>query len=353
MTYVRIGLRRSGKLLLRNDLMLSAKDRLALQALLFPLLQRLLLVRGLLRKSRTRRLPLLLPPFLQKGRIRGGGGGSRDAPCAASHGASSPPARRVSSERGGSASGRSSVASERASVSSAPSRAEDPGVARSRRSPVARSAPSFPRAFPVHHCTLCEVMSRESLRRPAPVLDPPALPGLLAEKDGRIVEPAPGWLALAPLPIHGLAVESVVDGSRRYLFPPVNGLGVTSRGLRTATGLAAFAPVRGPAVTSRCLLTATGLVGIALTVTGLGLLTATGLGASVRVPMVDRGLVVTGLGYAVPIADPVTGPFFPLTTRGHGEEAGEPDVSCRSVWRLLLSPRLPLPLKRRQQWLLL
>ena len=71
------------------------------------------------------------------------GGGFQDAPCAASHGASSPPARRVSSERSGSASGRSSGASERASVvSSACSRAEDPGVARSQRTPVARSAPS-------------------------------------------------------------------------------------------------------------------------------------------------------------------------------------------------------------------
>ena len=60
----------------------------------------------------------------------------------ASRGASSPPARRVSSERDGSASGCSSGARERASVSSAPSRAEDPGAAHSWRSPVARSAPS-------------------------------------------------------------------------------------------------------------------------------------------------------------------------------------------------------------------
>ena len=184
-------------------------------------------------------------------------------------------------------------------------------------------------------------MSRESLRRPAPVLDPPALPGLLAEKHGRIVEPAPGWLALVtdlvgralvPLPVRGLAVESVVDGSRRDLLPPVYGLGVTGRGLRTATGLAAFASVRVPAVTSRGLLTAAGLVGIALAVTGLVLLTVTGLGASVRVPMVARGLVVTGPGHTVPIADTVTGPFFPLTTRSHGEESADPGVSCGGRW---------------------
>ena len=61
----------------------------------------------------------------------------------------------------------------------------------------------------------------------------------------------------------------------------MNGLGLTGRGLRIATGLAEFALVRGPAVTGRGLLTATGLVG-------------TGLGVRVRVPMVARGLVVTG-----------------------------------------------------------
>ena len=75
--------------------------------------------------------------------------------------------------------------------------------------------------------------------------------------------PAPGWLAF----VSGLvnrALESVVGGSRSDLLPPMNGLGVTSRGLRTTTGLAAFAPV-------------------------CGLLTAAGLCASVRVPMFAWG----------------------------------------------------------------
>ena len=71
MTFVRIGLWRSGKPLQRNVLMQSIKDPLTLQALLFPLCRRLLLLRGLLRKSRTPRPPLLLPLFLQKGRLRG------------------------------------------------------------------------------------------------------------------------------------------------------------------------------------------------------------------------------------------------------------------------------------------
>ena len=136
------------------------------------------------------------------------------------------------------------------------------------------------------------------------------------------MEPAPGWLALvtglvgcalAPLPVRGLVVESVVGGSRLVLLPPVNGLGVTGLCLRTATGLADFAPVRGLNVTSRGLLTATGLVGPAFAMTGLGLRTATGLGVSVHVPMVTKGL-------AVPIADSVTacgdltGPLFRAVT---------------------------------------
>ena len=270
MTYVWIGLRRSGKLLLKNIHMLNVKGHLALQALLFPLRRRLL-VRGLLRglpplpldvcPARGVEVPLdarpvwaLLSPRLLRGlRIR------------------------EWLARGG----------------------------------LLLLVPPLPRlALPTHHCTLCEVISRECLRSPAPVLDPPALPGLLAENHGRIVEPAPGWLdlvtglvgrALGPLPVCGLVVESVVGGSRLDLLPPVN-------------GLADFAPVRGPDVTGRGLLTATSLVGTALAVTGLGLRTATGLGVSVRVPMVTRGLVVTGPGHAVSIADPlVTGPFFPLT----------------------------------------
>ena len=289
---------------------------------------------------------------------------SRDAPCAASHGTSSPPARRVSSDT---AIGVEVPLDARLVCAST---LLSPGLLRGLRiqERLARSgrllpAPLLPRlGLPAHHCMLCEVMSRESFQRPPPVLDATSLPGLLAEKHGRIVEPAPGWLALmtgligrtlAPLPVSGLAVESVVGGSRCDLLPPVHGLSMTDRSLRTATGLATFTPVRGPTVTGRGLLTAAGLVGIALAVTGLGFLTAAGLGASDCFPMVARGFVMTGPGHAVPIADPVTSPFFPLTARSHGEEAGDPGVCCGSVWRLLLSPRLLLSLMRRQQWLLL
>ena len=125
----------------KNDLMQKGNVH-ALQAL-SPLHRRLLHVRGLLRKSRT---PRLLLPSLQEGRLRGGGGGSRDAPGAESRGASSPPARLRSSERGGSASGRSSGARKLASVSSAPSEVEEEGAARSQWTPLAHSASSV--AYP-------------------------------------------------------------------------------------------------------------------------------------------------------------------------------------------------------------
>ena len=68
--------------------------------------------------------------------------GSRDAPCAASREASSPPARPRSSERGGSVSGHSSGARERASSSSAPSGAGKGEVARPQRTLPARAASS-------------------------------------------------------------------------------------------------------------------------------------------------------------------------------------------------------------------
>ena len=65
---------------------------------------------------------------------------------------------------------------------------------------------------PAHHCTLCDVVSRERLLRSAPVRDPLVFPDLQIEEQGRIVEPALsqaapvtglGVLALAPLPARG------------------------------------------------------------------------------------------------------------------------------------------------------
>ena len=62
-------------------------------------------------------------------------------PCVASRGSSSPPARLLSSERGGGASGRSFGARELASVSSVHSWTGDPGVTLLRRTPATRSVP--------------------------------------------------------------------------------------------------------------------------------------------------------------------------------------------------------------------
>ena len=176
-------------------------------------------------------------------------GGSRGAPGAASREASSPPARPRSSERGGSVSGRSSAVSEHAPASSTPSGAEGGGgwlLVRSRR-PLSVLPPRRP--LPAHHCTLCGVVSRESLPRSAPVRDPLVFPDLRIEEQGRIVEPALGRaapvtvlgvLTLAPLPTRGQEVESVVAGTRLGRCPPSCGLGVTGRGLLTAIGHVAW-----------------------------------------------------------------------------------------------------------------
>ena len=137
-TFVRSGLRCSGKLLLRKDLMLKGNVH-ALQAL-FPLRRRLLLVRGLLRKSRTLRLSLLLPSFLQKGGFSGGGGLEMHLVLLSMGLPLLPldlcPARRVEVLLDA----RVLCVSEL--VSSAPSRAEDVEAVCSQWMPVARSAPS-------------------------------------------------------------------------------------------------------------------------------------------------------------------------------------------------------------------
>ena len=100
-------------------------------------------------------------------------------------------------------------------------------------------------------------------------------------------------------------------------------------------------------------------VGIALGVTGRGLLTATGPGGSVRDPLLVREVAVTARGHSIPLVGLVTAHghvcnrFSPLTVCGQGIEVDEPDVSCGRVWRQLRSPRLPLSEKRQLQWLLL
>ena len=212
--------------------------------------------------------------------------------------------------------------------------------------------------LPAHHSTLCDVVSRESLRGSAPVLDPPVFPDLRIEEQGRIVEPAlgrtalmtgPVVLALALLTACGQAVESVGGGTRLDRCPPASGHGVTSRGLRTAPSRVAFALALGE--TGHDPRIDTGLAETAFDVPGRCLLTATGRADSVCVPLLAGEVAVTIRGHAIPLAALVTARGLPppLPTRGHGREDGESDVSSRSVWRRLLSPRLLLSLRRLLQ----
>ena len=174
----------------------------ALQAR-FPLRRRLLLVRGLLRKSCTLRpLPL---PSLQEGRLRGRSLGM--------HLVLRPvrlplllldlgPARGVEV---------SLVARlVRASALLPPRLLRELG----RGKLLVRSGVPLPVPLPrlplhAHHSTLCDMVSRESLRWSAPVLDPPVFPDLWIEEQRRIVEPALGRPALVTGPVVlALALQS-------------------------------------------------------------------------------------------------------------------------------------------------
>ena len=105
--------------------------------LFLPLRRCPFLMRGLLRKSRTPELPLLLPPSLQKG------GEVSGCPSVASQGSSSLPARLLSSGRGGGASGRSFGARELASVSLVHSWTGEAGVSFLRRTPATLFCPGW------------------------------------------------------------------------------------------------------------------------------------------------------------------------------------------------------------------
>ena len=88
---------------------------------------------------------------------------------------------------------------------------------------------------------------------------------------------------------------------------------------------------------------------------GRGLQTASDRVDSVRDPLLAGEVVVTVRGHAVPLAALVTARghvcdlLLPLTARDQRREDSEPDVRCRRVWRLYLSPRLLLSLRRLLQ----
>ena len=73
--------------------------------------------------------------------------------------------------------------------------------------------------------------------------------------------------------------------------------------------------------------------------TGHGLLTATDHVGSVRDPLLAGEVVVTVRGQAISLVVLVTARGLaddllpPLTIRSQRREDGEPDVSCRRVWR--------------------
>ena len=201
--------------------------------LFLPLRRRPFLMRELLRKSRTPGLPLLLPPSLQKGGLRWGGGRSRDALVLLPEGLpllplDFCPARGVEEPLVARLVHASSLLSPRfirglgsqellscgglllpaLSRLALPPHLCTPCVVMGREG--LRGLSRLP--LPPHLCTPCEVMRRESFRSSAPVRVPPWLPNLQLGKPGRCFELALDRMALvtglvahavAPLPVHG------------------------------------------------------------------------------------------------------------------------------------------------------
>ena len=211
-------------------------------------------------------------------------------------GASSPPARLWSGERGGSASGHLSVACGLAPSSPPPSGGGGAGVGS-----LAADAlfPASPRllTLPNSHRTFHDVGIWGSLQSLAPAFYPPASPALRSVARGWIRGLGPVRLALvdvavalalSPLTVRGLAVVSVGDGRRPLHALLVDAHAVSGRGLLTAAALSVGALGRvvpgldpridiGHAVTS-------------LGVRGRGLLPAAAPSVSVRVFPACRGV---------------------------------------------------------------
>ena len=226
------------------------------------------------------------------------GEGSQGAPGVVSREASSPPAGPRSSDSGGSVSGLSSVARERAPSSPAPSGAGEGELLG--RSGLPLPAPLPRLSLPVPRRMLDDVGNWERLRRTAPMCYPLVVPDLRIEEHGRIRELVHGQvvlvtvavvLALAPLPVRGQEVESFGGGHRRGCSLPVCGRVEISRGLRTATALDAYALVLGETGLDPRI--DTGLARTALGVTGRVLRTATDHVDSVRVPQLAGEVAVT------------------------------------------------------------
>ena len=226
-------------------------------------------------------------------------GRSRDASGIVSRRASSPPAGSRSSERGGSASGLSSVARGRALASLAPSGAGEGGVARSQRTSLARYAPRLSLTIPCR--TLDDVGNWGRLRRTAPACYPLVVPDLRIVEHGRIRELVHGRVVFVDRGSLSRSrsysrsqseVESVEGGHRRGRSLPVCGRVTIGGGLLTATALDVCALILGE----------TGLdprIDTGLGVTGRGLLTATGHIVSVRIPLPAGEIGVPARGHTL------------------------------------------------------
>ena len=289
--------------------------------------------------------------------------GSRGAPGVLSEGASSPPTRYRSSERGGGASRLSSGARGRAPTSPSPSgRAKWELPARCRLPfPVPLSSLSLPNS----HRTFHDVRIRGRLRSLATACYPPVVLDLRIEEQGRIRGPGHVGVALmdvavvltlAPLPVRGQEVESVDSGHRplgSLLVPARAGCG---RGLLTATarGVGAL----GLDVTGLDPRIETGHTVTACGVTGGGLLIAPGCAISVRVSLPAGEIGVTASCRTLSRIARVTargqaGDYLALLPAcGWRRQDGWPDEKPRRVLGRL--PRSLLWfLKRRQLSLLL
>ena len=213
--------------------------------------------------------------------------------------ASSPPAGSRSSERGGSASGLSSVARERALASLAPSGASKGGVARSQQSSLARYTPLL--SLTITRRTLDDVGNCGRLRRTAPACYPLVVPDLRIVEHGRIRELVHGRVVFVDRVRLSRSrsssrsrseVESVEGGHRRGCSLPVCGHVAIGSSLLTATALDVCALFLGETSLDPRIDTGLG-------VTGRGLLTATGHIVSVRVPLPAEEIGVTARGHTL------------------------------------------------------
>ena len=286
MTFVLVGLRGSGKFLLKREPIRNINDH-ALQDL-FPLPRGPRPARELLRKFRSLGLPPLLFPALQVGRIRGGGLRVHLVLCPERL---PPLPLDLGLARGGKCLW-TFVRGTRALLSLLPVRELERG-----RLLVHDGLPllaPLPRLLlPAHRSTLRDVMSREKFRRTAPLLDPPVFPDLRIEEQGRIAELALGRIALvtvavvlALLPVRGQEVESIGGSHPLGRCSPTSSSAASGRNLRITLAVGACALVLGE----------TGLdprIDTGLGMTSRGLLTTTDHIVSVRVPLLAGRLAVT------------------------------------------------------------